>query len=483
MSTLAHALNFLKSKIDVQKHSWYRRTILTALCVFQLNAQDGTLDPSFNRTGVLFTNLISGPLTLGTSSVIPQADGKIVAGFTQVLISSADTFLVRFNSDGSIDNSFGPNGNGIVSTSDMILFAMTKQKDGSIIISGMDASTNMSVIVARFSSQGIPDTTFGLNGVAKITFTSSLDNFFFKWGLAVQADGKILTTGAIVTTPVEQYFLIRLTSQGSLDTSFASGIIIDTFIPGADGLAASVVVQEDQKIVIGGVSSPNGTANLGLARYLPNGTLDNSFGTAGKVNFQSNTQVTAAIALIILSDGKIVSAGAIGQAPISMPSPGIPKKSNSVQDNPLLFMVCRFLPNGAVDTSFGVDGFAIIDTAVPFQALSDVTQQLDGKLLLVGTAAQDSNLTPPTFIKSIRLTADGILDTSYANQGIASFQFDALNISYVITQTCDQKILISGFSGSAIFNGNDILIIRLLNQGLRFSSFTSALKSKYCPCI
>ncbi|MCU7859034.1 MAG: DUF4347 domain-containing protein, partial [Candidatus Thiodiazotropha sp. (ex Lucinoma kastoroae)] len=195
---------------------------------------DGNLDTSFDGDGIVTTDINVNSSDVG-ESVALQADGKIlVAGYNVNSIHGDLEFaLIRYNQDGSLDNSFDGDsgiGNGIVTTrisADADLgSSVTVQADGNILVAGR--SDNRFALV-RYDTDGRLDTTFDTDG---IVITDISANYDVGRSVTVQADDKILVAGYSYssTTSSAEFMLVRYDADGSLDTTFDTDGIVTTDI-------------------------------------------------------------------------------------------------------------------------------------------------------------------------------------------------------------------------------------------------------------
>lgn len=271
---------------------------------------DGSLDPTFG-SGPIPGTVESDVITGGNEGVALQPDGKIVVagGFY-------DLAVARYNADGSLDTSFGSGGVVLTARSDFEYgTAVALTPDGEIVVAGSrsnslpDSGPDRSFVVERLKPDGSPDSSFGSGGIA----TATVGAWDFGYGLAVQPDGKILIGGASESSSQTMQALVRFQPDGALDRSFGDQGVVTTS-GDADGylyIASSVLLQPDGKIIAGGDSSTSagpGT-DFGLARYLPDGSLDPSFGAGGILTtaFGSNSGIPRAA--VLQPDGKIVAVG------------------------------------------------------------------------------------------------------------------------------------------------------------------------------
>jgi uncharacterized delta-60 repeat protein len=227
-------------------------------------------------TGVLDTanfNTSNGYVTsiIGTASsangIALQADGKIViAGYSQTSDVSRIA-VVRYTTHGVLDTTFNSFGyvTTLVGTScqanDLVL-----QSNGNIIVTGKTAFNNVeNIIVARYTTNGILDTSFGTAGYnTMLAGTNSTAN-----SLLLQTDQKILVTGQAIVSDIPQVIVGRFTPIGLLDTSFSSTGYVTTAI-GSDSQGFSVELQPDRKIIVAGYGTLFNSNQIAVARYFGN---------------------------------------------------------------------------------------------------------------------------------------------------------------------------------------------------------------------
>ena len=268
---------------------------------------DGTFDTNFNSTGFVATALSSS--SAYAHSVALQSDGKIVVAGNN---STGGSFaVVRYTTGGILDTNFGTSGTvvtGINATSGRGS-SVVVQSDGKIVVAGYGYnSANDDFWVVRYNSNGTLDTAFG-GGTGKVT-TAFVNNGNDRcYGLALQSDGKIVVAGSSYNTSTgfNEIAVVRYATNGSLDLRFT------TALGNRNDQASALALQSDGKIVVAGYSDI-GTSSVAnndftLLRYNTNGTLDTSFGSGGKLTTSIETSHDIASAVALQSDGKIVVAG------------------------------------------------------------------------------------------------------------------------------------------------------------------------------
>lgn len=322
---------------------------------------NGTRDNSFGAAGVYaetgFGTTPSAVEYRETWSGVLQPDGKTLIAGTVKMNSILRHFLIRLNANGLRDASFGTNGFVFVNTINWFEprahpVGLALQTDGKILLfSGIVQDGNFTLI--RFTADGAPDASFGTGGMLHLT--SSLPNLFTLQGkaVAIQPDGKILAQALSKRSPPlqSQMHLFRLLPDGSPDSSFSGdGEALLNGTAEALDITNQIYLQPDGKILVGRLNS--------LTRLLPNGELDNTFGTNGNsvssLNFYNCT---------LQQDGKIVCAGFLsGRA-----------------------LLVRLNENGSGDNTINATGISgVMDLLESPSVFFDVIQQPDGKIVACG---------------------------------------------------------------------------------------------------
>ncbi|MFO1008373.1 MAG: protein kinase [Planctomycetaceae bacterium] len=260
---------------------------------------DGSLDSTFDGDGKLTTDFEnSEEVSFG---VAIQDDGKIVVAGYAVVGPAYDFALTRYNEDGSLDTTF--DGDGKVTTaigsSHDLAFSLVLQNDGKIVVAGSSISEGRTVFaLARYRTDGSLDPTFDGDGrsITEFGVSDSHAN-----SIALQGDGKIIAAGP----SSDGFSLARYDLSGSLDTTFSEDGKLTTLI-GSGGVAYSVAVQGDGKIVVAGDSS---SGEFAVVRYKENGDLDRTFDGDGLLKVDIGASNDAARSLVAEADGTITVAG------------------------------------------------------------------------------------------------------------------------------------------------------------------------------
>ena len=427
----------MKNKISTTK------AFLLALCfAFPLASfsQDGSLDNTFGVNGIVTTFFGSGDNYANAMSI--QADGKIVLAGESFNSNGSPRFaLTRYNTNGNMDNTFG--NAGIVTTSfgsgESYANDMAIQTDGKIVVAGeSDNSTNSSqprFTLTRYNTNGNLDNTFGTAGIV----ITSFDSEGFANAMAIQADGKILATGEGTNVGGAGIALTRYNINGSLDNTFGTAGIVTTSIGGSCG-GSAIAIQADGKIVVAGYGlTTNNHLCFALTRYNTNGSLDNTFGTAGIVTtIIGGAYSSFACDLAIQADGKIVVAG-----------------TNTISNNQDVFALTRYNINGSLDNTFGTGGIVTtsIGTSCGANALAI---QADGKIVVAGSSS-NYNFT------LTRYNTNGSLDNTFGTAGIITTVIGIVSAAADIAIQADGKIVAAGGS-STNGNGGDFTVVRYNNS-------------------
>ncbi|MCF8274610.1 MAG: T9SS type A sorting domain-containing protein [Flavobacteriaceae bacterium] len=273
---------------------------------------NGTLDTNFDTDGIVTTQLPTSNEDFGIDVKL-QSDGKILVGVQSRINFDRDIVLIRYNTDGSLDNSFGTNGiaRTQLNTTNEAIYDIALQSDGKIVAVGVISGiSNDDVAVFRYNSDGSLDTTFANNGKFTYDFASSHN---YASCIVITSDNKLVIGGWYNNSSSSggySPFLMRLTNSGVFDTSFnTTGILVQT----SDEMIFDVVLQSDNKIItIGGLNS-----SFGVSKFNVDGSFDSTFGTNGKVETVININYCTAKNGALQSDGKIVVVGSTYGSPFT----------------------------------------------------------------------------------------------------------------------------------------------------------------------
>ena len=281
----------------------------TQVALARLTAE-GAPDTTFNASGIVATSVATGN-DAGAVALVVQGDGRLMVVGTGDTGVSDDILFLRYNGDGSPDGSFGDAGKvytNLQPGSEGWWKAVALQPDGRIVAAGVVGGIADHAAIARFLPGGSPDNTFGTNGIVVLRFSDAGDTAN---GVAVDASGRSTVAG---TTSAGDIALARLAPDGAPDMGFGAGgtAIVDL---GGTERANALAILPDGKLLVTGNTS---TGGLFLARFLPSGALDTGFGCASP---PCTGRVVAGYAsegraLAVQPDGRIVVAGDWGGQPV-----------------------------------------------------------------------------------------------------------------------------------------------------------------------
>jgi uncharacterized delta-60 repeat protein len=430
---------------------------------------DGSLDQTFNTTGVGFNSNSGGNSEISEVKVI-SGDKILIGGTFTNYNGTAQNRLARLNADGSLDTTFvigtGPSSTvGVIET----------QSDGKILIGGNFVNYNgtLSPRIARVNTDGSLDTSFAVgmgaeqtvnsivvqpdnniivsgfftlfnnvskNGITRLKPDGSQDAMFNVSGfdavvisVALQSDGKMIVGGSFTQIAgATRQCIARLNADGTHDASFDPGTSIGPQV------ISKIALQSDGKAnVVGTFTVYNGTANGGAIRVNSNGSLD--------TNLASSSAVVGNIqAMAVQSDNKILIGGTF----------------TSVNGTARL-NIARLNADGTLDTSFNPGTGAN-------QSVLSMAIQSDGKIIIGGTF---TTYNGTTVNRIVRLNTDGTIDTSFMTGTAMNSSLDAIAI-----QPSDGKIIVGG--AFTTYNGTTVnRFARLNTDGTLDTTFMTGTSS------
>lgn len=394
---------------------------------------NGSLDPSFNGTGIQTANLYSDFQI--RNSMALQSTGKILLGGYMLNGAYHDFALARLNDDGKMDSTFDKD--GILTTdfnsSDDYTGSVIVQSDDKIMLAGyasINPPTNSIIVyaVSRYTPEGELDNSFAVNG--KLMGDYHQGNTGFN-ATVIQPDGKILVAGHTWNGNNDDFVVARFNSDGSVDKNFGdNGRQITDF--GALEEAKSILLQGDGKIVLCGNkrdgNNPYNIYQFAAARYNSNGTLDKSFGVDGVSLISPFGRADICNTATLQKDGKIVMAGA---------------SYLDIYYDSAQFAVIRLKTNGKLDVSFGEQGIKLTGLNTAFSTATSISIQSDEKIVAGGRVF----LNMHDYFAITRYNTDGSLDTSFSHDGKLNRVFGQEDyfLESLVIQT-DGKIVAAGFS-------------------------------------
>lgn len=399
---------------------FFATTAIVLVSFGMLSAQTSMLDKTFGTNGTVRNYILGGDSSADVATAVAiQSDGKIVVAGNSVAkdVLNNNFFVVRYDTDGTPDNTFGIDGMVLAGGDDWTAKAIAIQSDGKIVVAGSAdispnayASNNIyEFALYRLNSNGTLDNSFGISGESNTAILGGDSTTDWGYAEAIQSDGKIVVAGSSIDSNRVAFALARFNSNGTVDRTFGANGTVRNYIAGRDTFddeAHAVAIQSDGKIVAAGWSIDPYSATvqaIALARYNSNGTLDNTFGNAGTVRVAIPIPGTPdenglAYSVAVLPDGKILVGG------------------YSIDSG---FAVIRFDSNGSIDNTFGITG-----AATTFISGSDGTNDealsmavgSDGKIALAGHSSLPGPASNVAFAVAC-FDSDGSLDKTFGTNG------------------------------------------------------------------
>ena len=462
------------------------------IALVQYNS-NGIVDTNFGSNGMVISDISGIGVRSVINSLVIQSDGKIIAGGYTSNGNDYDFAIVRYNPDGTPDDTFGP-ANGVVTTdiSGSGLFdqinSVTIQKDGKIVAAGYTNDQN-AFAVARYNSNGFLDNSFGTNGKV---ITAIGSNFDIAHSVVLQSDGKIVVGGFSNDGILNNYALVRYNSNGLHDELFGElGVVVTPIGAGFSEIwSLGMAPAEDgtEKILASGFSSNRRDQDFAIARYNATGTLDSTFGTSGTGIVstpigEANDQSYAAAIQNNLEDGSIdgiflsgysniqgtdnfaiacfnadgnndnnfgingIVTTPIGYSDCRIYALALQPAQNDDEkiiaggytrkENATEFVLARYNLDGTIDTTFGTEGNGIVISAIGLLGSSNIITSIDiqndGKIIAVGNSL------------IARYDQDGNIDNSFGINGIIELPFSIYNYSgnSIVVQN-DEKFVVAG---------------------------------------
>jgi uncharacterized delta-60 repeat protein len=407
-----------------------------------VGAAPGDLDLTFGTAGRVTTDIAGR--NDGAETLMVQSDGRIVAaGGTDGGPSRDDFALARYLPDGSLDPAFGNGGRVTTDFAGSVDngFAMVQQPDGKLVVAGSafsQSGTADDFALARYLPDGSLDPAFGNGGRVTTDFGGFSDQ---AWGLVLQSDGKLVAAGSAITVSginTMDFALARYLPDGNLDPSFGNGGRVTTDFANDIDESRGLVLQSDGKLVAAGYASTRSAWVFGLARYQTDGSLDPGFGTGGLVTTEMSGPAIA-YAMALGPDDKVVVAGSVGDL--------------ETADNHIA--LARYRTDGSLDPAFGAGGLVVGDIIGGSDGARDVTVQPGGKTVVAASSSSEIGFVIARFRKN------GRLDRRFGSAGVAVTDFGTPAVPLAVALQPDSRIVAAGTAGSVT---GDFALARYLNS-------------------
>ena len=393
------------------------------------------LDQTFGpqNSGIVLIDF--GAIDLGNGGIVIDDQGRIVVSGTHNILQFG---VARLLPNGILDNSFDTDGKVSIDFggNDFGTGGVVRDTQGRLIVAG---KSDMNYAVARLLENGSLDTTFDTDG--KVVGTSA--DIIDITGVKLNKDGKIVLFGSANNNLI----VIQLNIDGSLDTTFGDAGRKEINFGGIETTNSDFIIDTQGRIVIVGRTNvgPN-PDNFVVARLNADGSLDTTFGTNGKVTVDTGVTDNADAGIALTRSGKIIVQG-------------------ESDGNIVVFQLNN---DGSLDTTFGSNGFAIIDLGDAKFSNGGITLDSWGNIYAYGRTKTPANLLVA------RLTKDGTLDSTFGNNGVTTIGDNLSSDFGGITIDAQGRIVLLGTSGAGDV---DFAVVRLCGDQL--PAFVTALREKY----
>jgi uncharacterized delta-60 repeat protein len=278
---------------------------------------DGRPDPSFGSGGMVVMTVSAGERDSEVTALAPARGGGVVAcGAVDGLQGAGRIVLARFDSGGRLDPSFGSG--GLASGPAGHCHDLAGGPAGTLLVGGSleYAVSNPTFIAARYLADGTPDRSFADQGIAGTAVP--LDNACNHVNVLPQPDGKVVLTGEWDS----QFELLRLDASGRPDPTFGTAGVVTTRT--SQSLhCGPAALQANGKIILGGTELvPPSDGRFAAARYMPDGSLDPSFGGGVVFSTFGSSDYADVGGLVLQPDGKIVAIASATATATSISAPG-----------------------------------------------------------------------------------------------------------------------------------------------------------------
>jgi trimeric autotransporter adhesin len=401
---------------------------------------DGTLDTGFGSGGSTLVDF--GTASDSLYDMVLQADGKIVLAGAALNGVSVDAALARLTTTGALDTSFNGSGKLMVdigTNSSDTGYAVTQQGDGKLVLAGWsDAAGTTDFFAIRVNTNGTLDTSFSGDGKVTQNFGGSSD---LGLGVVAQADGKIIVAGQ-ANPSSNNMAAVRYNSDGTVDAGYGTAGIVNLDIgTNTDDRGHTALLQRDGKLLIAGTSNAAGTADFALVRLTSNGSLDTQFNLntntlGGSVAHTEGGSATVLDSNVKIFDAELNASGNYSGATLALQRNG----GANAQDAYSATGTLVTLNAGA--NNLVVDGVTIGSVTTNSGGTLVLTFNASATAALVNSAAQkiaysNTSDAPPASVQIDWAFSDG----NSGSQGSGGAQLGSGNVVVNITATNDAPLL------------------------------------------
>lgn len=400
-------------------------------------ADSGDLDPAFGAGGIVNTDITLGDDRAQRVAVL--ADGKMLVAGTGIQNGNEVQTIAKFLPDGSLDSAFGTNGKVIGPSGTG--YGLAIQTDGKFVVAGyVWSGTRFDILVTRYHPNGSLDSDFSGDGVVITNVGGSESQAY---AVVIQPDDKILVGGYSGLGGAFDFALLRFNPDGSPDTSFSGDGKVVTSVTSGDDRAYSLALQTDGKILLAGSGGSLNDGGLEIVRYDSAGDLDTTFGVGGIVFLDD---VTDCRAVCIQADKKILVSGAARVG------------TGTTYD----FAVARFNDDGSLDPSFSEDGIVYTNLRDNDDRSTCMSLDLAGRIVVGGTSLEN-NTSGRKDYALVRYKPNGTLDLDFSRDG------------KIITEMAESD----DFARSLVVQPNDMVVVAGFTQAPQLGGYGSYLLARY----
>jgi uncharacterized delta-60 repeat protein len=404
---------------------------------------NGSLDTSLGSDGVVTTPVGPGN---DVARALTITSGKLVVTGSSSNGANDDFAVLRYNGGGSLDGHFGSGGKVVrpFGTGDDEAFALKTMSDGKIVVGGSaEDEQHDEFAIMRLKSNGSLDTNLTAGGTVTTRIGSGDDRAY---AVALQPDGKYVAAGSTWNGSSWDFALVRERTDGSPDSGFGTGGAVVTAIGPGDGEARAIAVQPNGRLVVAGFSWNGSNRDFALVRYNQDGSPDASFGSGGVVTTPIGSGDDQAYAVLVQRDGRIVATGST---------------STGSTDE---FALVRYAADGTPDPTFGVGGVVTTPIATGSVARA-VIQQRDGRLIVAGSAANGSD----DDFALVRYNTDGSPDASFGIGGVVTTPVGPGNDEGYALATGQSRLYLAGTTSNG--SDDDVALVRYQTNGTLDAAF------------
>jgi uncharacterized delta-60 repeat protein len=407
---------------------------ISLLTISRLNP-DGSFDNSFSSDGIVKT--IIDNKNFQVVKLLVQNDRKIIA----VCGGNNELALVRLNANGSLDNTFSFDGK-VVTNAITLPRTATLDKDGNIFVLGDKGVSGSDLVIAKFNSSGSLDVNFGTAGVK----TTSLVFDVRAKSIFVDNDANIYVGGHYYSSQSGKLFLTRLTSSGNVDFNFIGSTGYSSVVFNQSAVMTDMQPSKNGGFIVLGQSSDG----ICLAKFAANGKLIAQFGNGGRAEYLFGLKSIYSTGLAEQPDGKILVGGHVFNTALES-----------------YFIAARFEENGAIDNSFGTNGYKLIAMSskpmVEWPSSYATCLQADFRFLIAGTVGPPNGLN-----MTITRVLTGVVSDINELENVVKTRIFVANNIVTVHSPNESRLNLIDFTGRKL-------------ESFNLSSGTSQLNLGYLP--